>query len=91
MKLFQFSRRYDFGYEVYFSFLTLGKYSLLQVSFDYNNDGGWPYIQITSGYGRIFSLLLTLWRFGFCLDLLARSWNWCYDDSITLKELHDGN
>jgi hypothetical protein len=91
MKLFQFNKRYDFGHEIYFSFLTLREYSLLQVSFDYNDIGGWPYLQISSGYGRTFSLLLTLWRLGFCLDLLARSWNWCYDTNITLDELRNGN
>lgn len=91
MKLIQFNKRYDFGHEVYFSFLTLGDYSLIQVSFDYNEHGGFPYLNITSGYGKLISILVTVWRFGFCLDLLARNWNWCYDSDMSFEDLPDGN
>jgi hypothetical protein len=94
MKLFQFNKRYDFGHEVYLSFLTIKGYTLLQLSFDYSDYEGYPYLQITSGNGRLFGFLLNMWRLGFCLDFIARNWSWCYDTDlpdITLEELKDGN
>jgi hypothetical protein len=93
MRLFQFNKRYDFGHEFYLSFLTVKDYSLLQVSIDYSEYAGYPYLQITSGNGKIFGFLLTVWHFGFCLEFLARNWTWCYDKDLNLdlEELTNGN
>lgn len=86
MKLFQLNSREDFGREYYFSFLTIKDYSLFQLSVDYNDYSSYPFIQITSGMGKLFSILASVWRFGFCLELLARNWNWCYDPEVNLDD-----
>ena len=80
MKLFQVAKwgvREDYGKE-YFLFLFLTeKYSLLQVSFDVGEYGSWiefPYLQISMGYGKLFSFLFTLGRLGFTFDIAGRNW-----------------
>ena len=80
MKLFQVAKwgvREDYGKE-YFLFLFLTeKYSLLQVSFDVGEYGSWiefPYLQISMGYGKLFSFLFTLGRLGFSADIAGRNW-----------------
>ena len=80
MKLFQVAKwgvREDYGKE-YFLFLFLTeKYSLLQVSFDIGEYGSWiewPYLQISMGYGKLFSFLFSLGRLGFTFDIAGRNW-----------------
>ena len=77
MKLFQFGVRDDYGTEVYFTVLTTKRYSLLQLAFDYGEYGGWiewPYLQISMGYGRLFSFLFSIGRVGFTFDIAGRNW-----------------
>ena len=80
MKMFQVAKwgvREDYGKE-YFLFLFLTeKYSLLQVSFDVGEYGSWiefPYLQISMGYGKLFSFLFTLGKLGFTFDIAGRNW-----------------
>ena len=80
MKMFQVAKsgvREDYGKE-YFLFLFLTeKYSLLQVSFDIGEYGSWiefPYLQISMGYGKLFSFLFTLGKLGFTFDIAGRNW-----------------
>ena len=86
MKLFQINSREDFGREYYFSFLTIKNYSLFQVSFDYCDYSSYPFLQVTVGMGKLFGILGSVWRFGICLELLARNWNWCYDPEVNLDD-----
>ena len=69
--------REDYGKE-YFLFLFLTeKYSLLQVSFDVGEYGSWiefPYLQISMGYGKLFSFLFSLGKLGFTFDIAGRNW-----------------
>lgn len=89
MKLVYFKYTEDFGHEWQLSFFRFKKYTILQMSFDYNDYPGWPYLQITSGMGRVFGILFCVWRFGFCLDFLGNSWWSCYDDMESLKDFED--
>ena len=80
MKMFQVAKwgvREDYGKE-YFLFLFLTeKYSLLQVSFDVGEYGSWiefPYLQISMGYGKLFSFLFSLGKLGFTFDIAGRNW-----------------
>ena len=80
MKLFQVAKwgvREDYGKE-YFLFLFLTeKYSLLQVSFDVGEYGSWiefPYLQISMGYGKLFSFLFSVGKLGFTFDIAGRNW-----------------
>ena len=77
MKLIQFGTRHDYGTEYYLVILRTKEYSLLQVSFDIGDYGNWiefPYLQITMGYGRLFSFLFSLGKLGFSIDFAARNW-----------------
>jgi hypothetical protein len=80
MKLFQVSKFYvrkDYGKEYNLTLFFTERYSLLQVSFDVGEYGSWiefPYLQISMGYGKLFSFLFTLGRLGFSADIAGRNW-----------------
>ena len=85
MKFFQvakFSHREDYGHDYYAQFLTIKNWSLLQVSVSWNDHPGWPYIQVTSGQARVFSLLFWAYKFGLDIDILSRTWRWDYRDDV---------
>jgi hypothetical protein len=83
-KLIQFNVREDFGTDVYFQILNFKNWSLLQVSFSYNDYAGWPYLQIIMGSNGLFCLLFWVWRLGFDVSILSRTWKW--DHMKDLKE-----
>jgi len=77
MKIFQYGIRNDYGTEYYFTFLTTKRYSFLQVAFDCGEYGKWiefPYLQISMGYGKLFSFLFSIGRVGFTFDIAGRNW-----------------
>ena len=77
MKLFQVGVREDYGKEYYMTLCTGRHYSLLQVAFDYGEYGKWiewPYLQISMGYGRLFSFLFSIGKVGFSFDIAGRNW-----------------
>ena len=77
MKILTYGVRSDYGTEVYLTLLTTKRYSLLQVAFDYGEYGNWiefPYLQISMGYGRLFSFLFSIGRVGFTFDIAGRNW-----------------
>lgn len=98
MKLIKFGVREDYGKEYYMTLLTNKKYSLLQVAFDIGEYGNWigfPYLQITMGYGRLFSFLFSLGKLGFTFDIAGRNWRdelipMDLDQLNRLKDLTDG-
>ena len=80
MKLIQVAKwgvRDDYGKEFYLTLFFTERYALLQVAFDVGEYSKWtepPYIQISSGYGKLFSFLFTISKFGFCFDIAGRNW-----------------
>jgi len=77
MKIAKWGVRDDYGKEYYFTLLTTKHYSLLQVAFDFGEYGKWiewPYLQISMGYGRLFSFLFSLGKVGFSFDIAGRNW-----------------
>ena len=76
MSLIKFNCRYDFGHDWYVQVLNVKGWSLLQTSFSINDFPGWPYIQIKSGSGSGLSIMFWVYKFGFDLDLLSRTWRW---------------
>ena len=80
MKIFQVAKFYvrkDYGREYCLTLFFTERYSLLQVSFDVGEYGSWielPYLQISMGYGKLFSFLFTLGRLGFSADIAGRNW-----------------
>jgi hypothetical protein len=77
-KLIQFNIQEDFGTDVYIQFLNIRNWSLLQVSFSYNDYAGWPYLQIHMGSNGLFGLLFWVHRLGFDVSLASRTWNFDY-------------
>ncbi len=89
-KLIEFVRRWDYGHEFYVSFFKTSKFVVLQIAIDYSEYPGWPYLQITSGMGKLFGILLNVWRIGISFDLCGYPWRFVIDDMEeypTLKEL----
>ena len=77
MKLIEFGTNEDYGKEYYLTLLKTKRYSLFQVEVDIGEYGDWfelPYLQINMGYGRLFSFLFTIARFGFTFDIIGRNW-----------------
>ena len=80
MKIFQVAKFYvrkDYGREYCLTLFFTERYSLLQMSFDIGEYGSWielPYLQISMGYGKLFSFLFTLGRLGFSADIAGRNW-----------------
>jgi len=77
MKLFNCGVRDDYGKEYYFSLFIGKRYSLLQFAIDYGEYGNWiewPYLQISMGYGRLFSFLFSIGKVGFTFDIAGRNW-----------------
>jgi hypothetical protein len=77
MKIAKWGVRDDYGKEFYFTLLTTKHYSLLQVSFDFGEYGKWiefPYLQISMGYGRLFSFLFSVGKVGLSFDIAGRNW-----------------
>lgn len=82
VRLIKFFHREDYGNEIGVKIFNTGKHfprvfknrSVLQASLSWNDYGGWPYLHITSGGGKIFGLLFIAYKFGFDLDLLGYTW-----------------
>lgn len=77
-KLIQFNVHEDFGTDVYIQFLNVKNWSLLQVSFSWNDYSGWPYLQITSGGNGLLCFLFWVYKFGFDVSIVSRTWNCDY-------------
>lgn len=76
-EIIQFKVREYYGKEFYLSLFVGESYSLLQVEVDFGEYGKWielPYLQISMGYGRLFSFLLTIGKIGLSFDILGRNW-----------------
>jgi hypothetical protein len=75
--------RTDFGHDWYVQILNTSKHwpkflkrrSLIQISVSWNDQASWPFIQIQSGGGSVFSILLWVYKFGFDVDLFSSTWN----------------
>ena len=76
MKLISFKHRVDYGDEWYVQILHNKRWALLQASVSWNEFAGWPYIQIKSGSGSTLSILFWVYKFGFDIGILERTWNW---------------
>jgi hypothetical protein len=77
-KLIQFNVQEDFGTDVYVQVLNIRNWSLLQVSFSWNDYAGLPYLQITMGSNGLFGLLFWAYKLGFDVSLASRTWNFDY-------------
>lgn len=82
MSIIKFRHQYDFGHDYYVQVLNIRKWSLLQVSVSWNDYASLPYLQITFGSNGFFSILSWVYKFGFDVDVLSRTWNFDYMNKI---------
>ena len=80
MKIFQVAKFYtreDYGTEYCLTLFFNEHHALLQVAFDigeYDKWIDWPYFQLSMGYGRLLSVLLSVGKLGFTFDIAGRNW-----------------
>ena len=92
MKMFQVAKWYtkeDYGKEYNLVLFFNEHHALLQVAFDIGEYGSWiewPYLQISMGYGRLFSFLFNLGKLGFTFDIGGRKWR---DESFYVQEVKE--
>jgi hypothetical protein len=82
MSIIKFKHKEDFGHDYYVQVLNIRKWSLLQVSVSWNDYASLPYLQITFGSNGFFSILSWVYKFGFDVDLISRTWNFDYMNKI---------
>jgi hypothetical protein len=82
MSIIKFNKKEDFGTDYYVQVLNIRKWSLLQVSVSWNDYASLPYLQITFGSNGFFSILSWVYKFGFDVDLISRTWNFDYMNKI---------
>jgi hypothetical protein len=76
MKLLQFKHRKDWGQEFYSQFLITQRWTLLQVSVSWYDDASGPYFSLTMGSNGLFSVMFWIYKFGFDIGFIERTWNW---------------
>jgi hypothetical protein len=76
--------RYDYGHDWYIQLLNTGRHvpnpfkcwSLIQASFSWNDYPSGPYVQIKSGCGTLLGIMFWVYKFGFDIGFVERTWNW---------------
>lgn len=76
MKLIQLQHKEDFGHEYILKLLTIRHWNLLQVSVSWNDYPASPYIQMSLGNHRLFSLLTWAYKFAFEIELCGTNWDY---------------
>lgn len=97
MNFINFKYREDFGSEWYIQILNTGNhvpkfmknYSLLQGSVSWNDYPGWPYLQIAFGSNGFMSILFWVYKFGFDIDILSRTWRWDRTKELDEEEVKE--
>lgn len=74
MKLIEIEKSNDFGSALWIRLLKTNKFSFIQLSIDWSDYPGFPYLQFSSGMGKVFDLLICVYKFGFNLVILGHTW-----------------
>lgn len=75
MKLIKFTKRTEYGTDLYLQVLFTKRWALFQGCVSWGEHPGWPYLQITMGMGKLISVLFWAHRFGIDFGFLERTWN----------------
>ena len=73
-KAFEFNHIVDFGHEYQLKLLTLGDYSVFQVSLSWADYSSGPFLQLQSGGGTLLSVVAFAGKLGIDLDFFGRYW-----------------
>ena len=82
MKLICFKFREDFGKEYYTQILHTKQWALLQASVSWNDFPTFPFIQVKSGMGTLLSIVVSVYKLGFDVDIFSRPWNFEYLEDL---------
>jgi hypothetical protein len=74
-KALEFNHIVDFGHEYQLRLLTLGDYSVFQVSLNWADDYlSGPFLQLQSGGGTLLSVIAFAGKLGIDFDFFGRYW-----------------
>jgi hypothetical protein len=75
MKLVSFRKDNDWGKDYYLTILQIKRWCLIQSCFTFAVYGGrFPYFNITMGGGRLIAISFDVLKYGFCVEIISRSW-----------------
>lgn len=74
MRLFDYRKKEDFGVEHMFTVIRGKRRSFLQFSFDWDENPGFPYIQISFGNNCLVNILFWCWKLGLSFELFGYTW-----------------
>jgi hypothetical protein len=75
MKLFRFNFNKTYGREYCFNILEVNSWCLIQSYFVIGVLGRYfPYLNITSGSGRLLGITFQIFQFGVTIEFLSRNW-----------------
>ena len=74
MKLVKFTHEEDYGQDWYVQVLFTKRWALFQASAHWYKYPVWPFLQIQFGMGNLISILFSVYKFGFNIGLLERTW-----------------
>ena len=86
MKLISFKRREDFGTELYTQILYNKRWALLQASVSWNDFPTFPFLQVKSGMGTLLSIVVSVYKLGFDVGFMERTWNFEYLEDLDVEE-----
>ena len=86
MKIISFKRREDYGTELYVQVLHNKHWALLQASVSWNDYPTFPFLQVKSGMGTLLSIVVSVYKLGFDVDVFSRTWNFEYLKDLDVEE-----
>ena len=86
MKLISFKRREDYGTELYVQVLHTKRWALLQASVSWNDFPTFPFLQVKSGMGTLLSIVVSVYKLGFDVGFMERTWNFEYLNELDEEE-----
>ena len=86
MNLITFKRREDFGTELYTQILHNKRWALLQASVSWNDFPTFPFLQVKSGMGTLLSIVVSVYKLGFDVGFMERTWNFEYLEDLDVDD-----
>jgi hypothetical protein len=86
VNLITFKRREDFGTELYTQILHNKRWALLQASVSWNDFPTFPFLQVKSGMGTLLSIVVSVYKLGFDVGFMERTWNFEYLEDLDVDE-----
>lgn len=84
-KILNLKHRYDFSHDWYAQFINIKGWTLIQTSVSWGDFPSWPYLHVKFGTGSAFSLIFCVYKFGFDIGLIERTWKWDYIEDVDFE------